>query len=122
MNSLNFLDTNVWLALVWERHSKSEAAREWFNRRELEQFFFCRFTQLALLRLLTNRTAMGADVRTMAGAWEVYDQCCLDDRIAFLAGTGWSRFPATGDDTGPPRISERLGGRLPRGIRFHGRS
>jgi toxin-antitoxin system PIN domain toxin len=84
MNSLNFLDTNVWLALVWERHIHSEAAREWFTEREDEQFLFCRFTQLALLRLFTNRAVMGKDVKSMAGAWDVFDQCCTDERIAFL--------------------------------------
>lgn len=34
---------------------------------------FCRFTQLGLLRLLTNQSAMGADVMTQAKAWAVYD-------------------------------------------------
>jgi uncharacterized protein len=85
MNSLNFLDTNVWLALVWGRHSHSEAARDWFDQSEDEQFLFCRFTQLALLRLLTNKSVMGQDVKTTAAAWEIYDQCCADERIAFLA-------------------------------------
>lgn len=27
---------------------------------------------------------MGHDVRSMAGAWEIYDQWCADDRVAFL--------------------------------------
>ena len=54
MSALNFLDTNVWLALVWERHASSESARHWF------------------------------DSRGMAGAWEIYDGCCADERIAFL--------------------------------------
>lgn len=85
MNSLNFLDTNVWLALVWGRHSHAEIAREWFERSEDEQFFFCRFTQLALLRLLTTKAVMGRDIRTMSSAWDLYDQCCADERIAFLA-------------------------------------
>jgi hypothetical protein len=85
MNSLNFLDTNVWLALVWGRHSHSEAARDWFDQSEDEQSLFCRFTQLALLRLLTNKSVMGKDVKTMAAAWEIYDQCLTDERIAFLA-------------------------------------
>ena len=50
-----------------------------------EQFFFCRFTQIALLRLLTNKAVMGKDVQSMAGAWEVYERCCVDARIALLA-------------------------------------
>ena len=85
MNSLNFPDTNVWLALVWGRHSRSEFARAWFERAGQEQFFFCRFTQLALLRLLTTEPVMGPDVKTMTAAWQIYDQCCADERIAFLA-------------------------------------
>jgi uncharacterized protein len=84
MNSLNFLDLNVWLALVWERHFHAERARKWFTECSDEQFFFCRFTQLALLRLLTTKAVMGKDVKTMAGAWQIYDQCCADDRIALL--------------------------------------
>lgn len=28
---------------------------------------------------------MGPDVKTMAAAWQIYDQCCADERIAFLA-------------------------------------
>jgi toxin-antitoxin system PIN domain toxin len=84
MSILNFLDTNVWLALVWERHSGSETARAWFSRCEDERFLFCRFTQLALLRLLTNKAVMGKEVKSMAGAWEVYDECCTEESIAFL--------------------------------------
>ncbi len=84
MNSLNFLDTNVWLALVWGRHSHAELARDWLDQCEDEQFLFCRFTQLALLRLLTTKAVMGQDVKTMPAAWEIYDHCCTDERIAFL--------------------------------------
>jgi toxin-antitoxin system PIN domain toxin len=85
MNSLNFPDTNIWLALVWGRHSHADLARKWFDQAADEQFFFCRFTQLALLRLLTTEAVMGRDVLTMASAWDVYDQCRADERIAFLA-------------------------------------
>ena len=84
MNSLNFLDTNVWLALVWGRHAQSDLARGWFEGCEDEQFLFCRFTQLALLRLLTTRAVMGKDVKSMTAAWDLYDRCCADERIAFL--------------------------------------
>jgi uncharacterized protein len=88
MNSLNFPDTNVWLALVWERHSHSERARTWFAQSKDEQFLFCRFTQLALLRLLTTKAVMGKDVKSMTGAWEIFDQCRADDRVAFLPEPG----------------------------------
>lgn len=84
MNSLNFPDTNVWLALVWGRHSHAEAAREWYESCVGERFLFCRFTQLALLRLLTTKAVMGSDTKTMTQAWDLYDRCCSDERIAFL--------------------------------------
>jgi toxin-antitoxin system PIN domain toxin len=85
MNSLNFPDTNVWLALVWSRHSHAEAAREWFESCDGERFLFCRFTQLALLRWLTTKAVMGRDTKTMTQAWDLYGRCCADDRIAFLS-------------------------------------
>ena len=34
---------------------------------------FCRFTQLGLLRILTNKDAMGSDVMTQSEAWQTYD-------------------------------------------------
>ena len=84
MNTLNFLDSNVWLALIWGRHSHSEKAREWFAHSSEEQFFYCRITQITVLRLLTTSSVMGNDTRKMAGAWELWDQICADDRVAFL--------------------------------------
>ncbi len=84
MNALNFLDANVWLALLWSRHVHSERAREWFDRSAEEQFFFCRFTQLTVLRLLTTETIMGKDVRNMSQAWDLWDAIWEDPRIAFL--------------------------------------
>lgn len=84
MNMLNFLDANVWLALIWERHEHAETARGWFEHAEGEEFYFCRFVQLTVLRLLTTAAVMGPDVRTMVGAWELWDQVAADDRIAFV--------------------------------------
>jgi len=84
MNTLNFLDANVWLALLWSRHIHSERAREWFERAGEEQFFFCRFTQLTILRLLTTEKIMGKDTKTMSEAWRVWDRVWADTRIAFL--------------------------------------
>ena len=85
MNTSNFLDANVWLALLWSRHAHSGKARQWFDRSSEERFFFCRFTQLTVLRLLTTETIMGRDVRSMSQAWDLWDQVCADGRIAFLS-------------------------------------
>ena len=84
MNALNFLDANVWLALLWNRHVHSEKAREWFERSGEEQFFFARFTQLTVLRLLTTASIMGKDVCSMSRAWDLWDTVESDPRIAFL--------------------------------------
>lgn len=84
MNVLNFLDADVWLALLWSRHVHSEKAREWFDRSSEEQFFFCRLTQLTVLRLLTTKTVMREDVRNMSQAWDLWDGIWADPRIAFL--------------------------------------
>jgi len=81
---LNFLDANVWLALIWNRHVHSEKARSWFEQAADEQFFFCRFTQMTVLRLLTTDQVMGKDTKTMSEAWSVWDRVWADSRIAFL--------------------------------------
>jgi len=84
MNTLNFLDANVWLALLWSRHIHSEKANAWFEQANDEQFFFCRFTQLTILRLLTTEKIMGADTKTMSEAWGLWDRIWADPRITFL--------------------------------------
>jgi uncharacterized protein len=84
MNTLNFLDANVWLALLWSRHVHSETARLWFEKAGDQQFFFCRFTQLTVLRLLTTEKIMGGDTKTMVEAWSLWDRVWADSRIAFL--------------------------------------
>src|SRR5271166_2346979 len=83
-NTLNFLDANVWLALLWSRHAHSEQARQWFDSAAEERFFFCRFTQLTVLRLLTTEQVMGPDVRGMKESWDLWDRMWADDRILFL--------------------------------------
>lgn len=84
MNSLNFPDVNVWLALLWRDHVHAEKARLWFEGAAEEEFLYCRFTQMAILRLLTTERVMGSDVQTMAGAWKIWDRVAADDRISFL--------------------------------------
>jgi uncharacterized protein len=84
MNTLNFLDANVWLALIWSQHVHSEKARSWFEQAGEEQFFFCRFTQMTVLRLLTTDQIMGEDTKSMSEAWGLWDRVWADTRIAFL--------------------------------------
>ena len=60
----------------------SDAAWAWFSRQEDNRFFFCRFTQLGLLRLLATSAVMGKDVRTIGETWKVYDRWLEDSRVS----------------------------------------
>jgi toxin-antitoxin system PIN domain toxin len=72
---------NVWLALVHEIHPHHKAATEWSESLDSDAVaYLCRFTQLGLLRLLTNEEAMGADVLTQREAWEAFDLLVADPR------------------------------------------
>jgi len=81
-------DLNVWLALSWVNHLHCDVAWEWFSRQEKSQFFFCRFTQLGLLRLLTTSAVMGDDLQTVGEAWKVYDRWLEDSRVALRPESG----------------------------------
>ncbi len=65
---------NVWLALTLEIHPDHATARRWAESLDAcAVVYFCRFTQLGLLRLLTNRSAMGRDALTQRAAWKIFD-------------------------------------------------
>lgn len=78
------MDVGVWLALVYEAHLHSEAARRW-KARTSEPLALCRVTQMSLLRLITNRAIMGDDVLTRAAAWTVLDRLDADRQIVCTA-------------------------------------
>jgi len=76
-----FPDVNVWFALAHEIHPHHSAARAWGESLDAgAAVYFCRITQLGLLRLLTNESAMGEDILTQSEAWRAFD--------AFLANPG----------------------------------
>lgn len=87
IKSFLFPDVNVWLALTYERHVHHSAAKKWFESLdESVRLFFCRITQLGLLRLLTTEAVMGREeVMGQAAAWEAYGSWLRDDRVSFLA-------------------------------------
>jgi hypothetical protein len=84
--SFLFPDVNVWIALTYERHAHHVAARNWFAALERDaRLFFCRFTPIGFLRLLTNEAVMGPDgVMGQAEAWEVYDRWAEDGRVLYV--------------------------------------
>lgn len=73
-NSFLFPDVNVWFALTHQIHPQHPAAAAWAESLDDNAvMYFCRFTQLGFLRLLTNRSAMGEEALTPRQAWEVFD-------------------------------------------------
>ncbi len=82
--SFLFPDINVWLALTYEAHSHHITARNWLDGAEHVRLFFCRHTQLGLLRLLSAEAVMGEDAMNQADAWKAYDRWIDDDRVEFI--------------------------------------
>ena len=68
-SSGDLLDANVWLALTAEAHVHHERAKSYWEQEAAPIAAFCRVTQLAFLRLLTNKTVMGTHVLSPAAAW-----------------------------------------------------
>ncbi len=79
------VDVNVWLAVVYDLHVHHVAAQSRFGALGPEQALFCRLTQLALLRLLTNSKVMGRDVMSQRQAWRIFDRTASDVRVGFLS-------------------------------------
>jgi len=77
-------DVNVWIALTSDRHVHHSAAGNWLQSLGSEQIAFYRITELALLRLLTNKHVMGEDVLEPSRAWNIYDQLRADPRVIFV--------------------------------------
>ena len=69
-NSVDLLDANVWLALAAEAHTHHERAQTFWSDEASDITAFCRITQLAFLRHLTNKTIMGEHRLTPRGAWK----------------------------------------------------
>jgi len=93
-----FPDINVWTALSVSNHAHSSDAWRWLSLLDEDvTLIFCRFTQLGLLRLLTNRAVMGAHPLTLKQAIAVYDRWAEDRRVQF--------YPEPGDLDGELRTA-----------------
>lgn len=77
-------DANFWLALAWQAHVAHPVAKSWWEADARRRIIFCRATEMALLRLLTNRAILGDEVKTQAGAWGVYEMLRRSPRVEFL--------------------------------------
>lgn len=77
-----FPDVNTWLALAWDGHVHHPAATAWFNDLpEACRLVFSRYTQLGLLRLVTNTQVMGDSIVSLEDAFALYDRLLEDSRI-----------------------------------------
>src|SRR3981081_4369835 len=81
---MNYLaDVNVWVALAAVGHVHHSVALAWFEEPQTDQVLFSRVTQMGLLRLLTNRKVVGANVLNAPDAWRVCASSCDDDRVQY---------------------------------------
>ena len=79
-----FPDINVWLAIVVNRHVLNRPASTWWNEDHSDEIGFCRFTQLGLLRHLTNSATMKGHPLTNRQAWKIFDTLQSDARVRFF--------------------------------------
>ena len=82
------VDTNVWLALLEEKHSLHGAIIAWWQGlQEEDRILFCRSTQQSFLRLRVTdvvSTAYGLKPDTNAKAWQTYTALLKDERIQLV--------------------------------------
>ena len=83
-SGIKLADANVWLAFAADVHRHHHEAAKWFSAQEDSSCAFCRITQLALLRHLTNSRIMADNVLSQAVAWSAYDRLRNDPRVIFL--------------------------------------
>jgi hypothetical protein len=82
--TLLFPDLNVWLALSDGAHIHHAVARNWIAQLAgSDKLIFSRYTQIGLLRLLSNPAVMADQVQTLKGAWQIYDRWLDDPRVEF---------------------------------------
>jgi len=78
-------DSNVWLALALSAHVHHHRARRWLDTVDAPAtVLFCRVTQQAFLRLLSNAAVLapyGNPPLTNHEAWSAYQALLADDRI-----------------------------------------
>jgi toxin-antitoxin system PIN domain toxin len=79
------VDVNVWLALLIDEHEHHKLARHWFDRLAVGEAGLCRVVQLGVMRLLANRSIMGAHAVSAGTAWRLIEELLQDERVDFVA-------------------------------------
>ena len=83
-SSADLLDANVWLALAAEAHAHHRRAKAYWQNEAAPVAAFCRLTQLAFLRHLTNKAIMGEQVLTPLSAWNKRAEFLALPEVRFL--------------------------------------
>ena len=78
-------DVNVWLSLCYDRHEHHQQAVNWLETVRIP-VYFCRVTQMSLLRLLTNPRVVSSDILTPQDAIGVYRELRSDERVRYTHG------------------------------------
>ena len=81
---IKLADANLWLAIAYSDHQHHPEAKTWFDAQPDGSCGFCRVTQMALLRHLTNSKIMGQFAQGQQDAWKNYDKLANDPRVMFL--------------------------------------
>jgi toxin-antitoxin system PIN domain toxin len=82
--TLCLVDVNVLLALVALQHVHHSSARKWFGALSAGEAGLCRIVQLALIRLLNNRSVMGDGAISPGEAWRLIEELLEDERIEYV--------------------------------------
>jgi toxin-antitoxin system PIN domain toxin len=91
---LDLLDVSVWVPLSAPDHVHHARARRYWEEEAAEEIAFCRITELALLRHLTNPRILG--------------EAALDGSAAWRALGAWFAVPGIRRLTEPPGLDEWL--------------
>jgi hypothetical protein len=70
--------------LLVRQHEHHSVVRKWYGDLEASEAGLCRFVQLGLIRLLGNRSVMGADAISAAAAWGLIQELLEDERIELV--------------------------------------
>ena len=70
--------------MMLDNHVHHLVAETWWNTTD-STIAFMRFTEIAVLRLLTTRAAMDGKPLSMDEAWQAYERFFADDRVTFIS-------------------------------------
>jgi toxin-antitoxin system PIN domain toxin len=80
----DLLDANIWIALSVADHTFHARSVRYIETEASDRLAFCRMTELALLRLLSNAKALGDVALDGGGAWATLQGLIASPRVVRL--------------------------------------